>query len=134
MQNKNEEIPRRLSLLIVDDEEEVRETLNEYCELLGIFETIVFASNGVEAFYKINNQNFDLILMDVDMPKKDGLSLVKLLKQEVVERTIIISGGLSVLTFSELYKSGIKKFLIKPFSEKQLFDQLGCNAKDCLDL
>jgi len=125
---------RRLSLLIIDDEEEVRETLKSHCDLLGVFDVVVMASNGVEGLYKINNQHFDVILMDINMPKKDGLSLVKILKHDILERIIVISAGLSIYSFSELYKAGIKKFLIKPFDEKQLFDQLGCNAKDCLEL
>ena len=62
-------------LLIVDDEEKIREVIKEYAEFEG-YEADE-SSDGMDAVKKVKEEDFDLIIMDVMMPKLDGFSAVK---------------------------------------------------------
>ena len=62
-------------ILIVDDEAKIREVLAEYAEFEGFASDQ--AADGMEAVNKCKNEDYDLILMDIMMPKLDGYSAVK---------------------------------------------------------
>ena len=66
-------------LLIVDDEEKIIEVLREYAEFEH-FE-VDSASNGMEAIQQCKNNKYDLVIMDVMMPKLDGFSAVQEIKK-----------------------------------------------------
>ena len=68
-----------MRILIVDDEEMIRDVLREYVEFEGneAFE----AADGMEAVKLCRDADFDLILMDIMMPKLDGFSAVKEIKK-----------------------------------------------------
>lgn len=67
-----------MKILIVDDEMMIKEWLSITISSLPFsITTIETASNGQEALQKIENSNFDLILIDVMMPKMNGLELLK---------------------------------------------------------
>jgi len=63
----------RDTILIVDDNEDIRLLLTEQLQEKG-YKT-VSAKNGLEAMLKLKNQNFSLIISDINMPKKDGIML-----------------------------------------------------------
>ena len=68
----------RVHIAVVDDEEEIRETLREYLELHGFR---VSVADGGEALRQlIANQEIDLVVLDVRMPGEDGLSLTRFLR------------------------------------------------------
>ena len=108
------------SILVVDDEPKIQHIIGTYLERAKIPEKrIVFASNGQEALQKMRNQDFGLVIMDIVMPKANGLQVVKALKNESRTRSIpllMISGNLH----SELVKIavvlGVKNILSKPFT------------------
>ena len=62
-------------ILIVDDEQNIREVLKEYLEFNG-FEVIT-ADDGYEAVDMCKREDYDFIVMDIMMPKMDGLSAVR---------------------------------------------------------
>ena len=62
-------------ILVVDDEKKIRETLRDYLEAGGI--KTILAENGSEACQKAFSERFDLILMDVMMPKMNGIEALK---------------------------------------------------------
>ena len=64
-----------MKILIVDDEEMIRAVLREYIEFEG--HEAAEAQDGMEAVKMCREENFDVILMDVMMPKLDGFSAVK---------------------------------------------------------
>lgn len=57
-------------ILIVDDDKEICEILKEYAVNMGCFKNIVFAHDGILATQKLRNQRFQVVLLDVNMPKK----------------------------------------------------------------
>lgn len=68
-----------VKILIVDDEVLIRKVIKEYC-ILENYE-VVEAENGIDAIEKIKHDNIDLIVLDVMMPKLDGLSAFKEIKK-----------------------------------------------------
>lgn len=116
-------IDTKLSVMIVDDEEDIRETLKAYLEMMDIFTSIVEASDGGDAFTKTQNQRFDLIILDLMMPKVNGITFVEnLTRSEVTkpakEKTsvIMLSGSITGSELSRAVKAGVKNILTKPCS------------------
>ena len=72
----------KLSILIVDDEDDVRETLKMFIEMMKVFEFIVEARDGSEATRKCQNQKFDLIITDLMMPNVRGIEFIQNFKQQ----------------------------------------------------
>ena len=80
------------SILIVDDEEDIRHALTMVLEGAGY--DVMVASNGNEAVELQREQPVDLIITDIIMPEKDGVSTIKELRQKFPGiRIIAISGG-----------------------------------------
>ena len=101
------------SILICDDEEGVRESLNL---ILGEEYKLDFANNGNEALQYLAKANPDLIIMDIKMPQKNGLEALKELRQQKPNiKVIMVTGYQSVETASEASKYGIVEYITKPF-------------------
>ena len=62
-------------ILIADDEQKIREVLREYAEFEG--HEIVEAADGMQAVELVRKQEFDIIILDVMMPRLDGFSACK---------------------------------------------------------
>ncbi|GAB4018350.1 MAG: hypothetical protein Fur0010_19510 [Bdellovibrio sp.] len=107
-------------VIIIDDDKEVIEVLKMYCENLGCFRYIVTARDGVEASMKLANQKFALVLLDINMPKKTGVDILKELDKNAnnsAESIVIVSGELNKNVLSQAMVKGVKNFLVKPFDE-----------------
>ncbi len=118
-------LKRRRSILIVDDDKEIRETLKESIlqqfsgsvSMLGIVE----AEDGRMALTKIGLQKFDLLITDLNMPKMDGkamLAAFKSLNKDIKPTHILVLSGL--LDTSHNKTSGNVTFLAKPWDEEAL--------------
>ncbi|MDH4157949.1 MAG: response regulator [candidate division Zixibacteria bacterium] len=106
------------SILIVDDEEIIREFL---CEVLAENFAISVACDGREAIEKLKKRKFDLIITDLKMPRVSGEEVVKYARQSDPDsKVIVISGYSSLYTVSQSVNSGACAFLSKPFSIKEL--------------
>ena len=66
-------------ILVVDDEEKIREVIRTYAEYDG--HTVVEAKDGFEAVEKCKQEDFDVIVMDIMMPRLDGFSAYKEIKK-----------------------------------------------------
>jgi len=108
------------SILVVDDEPKIQHIIGKYLERAKVPENrIVFASNGQEALQKMRNQEFGLVIMDIVMPKANGLQVVKALKAETRTRSIpliLISGNLHAELVKVAVIMGVKNILSKPFT------------------
>lgn len=114
-------------VLIIDDDDGVLEVLEMYCDDLDYFRHIVKAKNGLEAASKLNNQAFDLILMDINMPKKSGVELISefsRFKLNKLSSVVIISGEIDRKLVEQASKFGVKNFIVKPFDEKSFKDKV----------
>jgi len=89
---------------------------------------IVFASDGKEAMAKIQNQDFALIIVDVLMPRMNGLQLIKEIKSRTKYKDIpvvIISGTLEADNVQTAISLGISNILVKPFTFNIFIEKVG---------
>ncbi|RKY84574.1 hypothetical protein DRQ09_08470, partial [candidate division KSB1 bacterium] len=118
---KNKKILKDFRVLVVDDEEDIRDILEEY---LREFTSRIYTSSSVEEAIKFLKMNeIDLLITDLAMPEKDGFSLIEWMQnQEKHTGTpIIIVTGVKRdrETISHSIELGIDRFLVKPvFLEK----------------
>ena len=108
-------------VIIVDDDRGVVSVLEAYLEGMGIFRHIVSARDGVEASKKLLNQKFICILLDINMPKKSGVDLIREFEQRKnnsIDSVIVVSGGIERPMMSEMLQLGVRHFLVKPFEEE----------------
>ena len=101
------------TILIVDDERAIRRTLREILEYEDY--DVEEAEDGEEALAKLRGQKFDLALVDVKMPKRDGLEVLTTAAEEMPELPVVmISGHGTIETAVEATKRGAYDFLEKP--------------------
>lgn len=111
---------QKLSVIVIDDESDIRETLRMFLEMMGIFTFIVEANDGQEAFMKIQNQNFDLIITDLMMPKVKGIELIENVKNHEKRKgaqetpIIILSANITGENVTRAMEMGVKYALTKP--------------------
>jgi DNA-binding NtrC family response regulator len=118
----------KAKVLLVDDEEDFLSTLAERLEARGL--KVDAVTSGEEAVAKVNEQSFDLIVLDLAMPGIDGLETLKRIKAKQPEAEIIIlSGQGSIRTGIEAMKLGAEDFLQKPVNITELLDKIS-EAKD----
>ncbi len=105
-------------LLIVDDEVNIRAVVREYAE----FEEyeVDEASNGMEAVEKCRTNDYDLIIMDVMMPKLDGYSASKEIKRHKDIPIIMLSARGEEYDKLFGFEIGADDYVVKPFSPKEL--------------
>lgn len=103
----------RPRVLIVDDEERFRTTLRK---LLAVREIdAVDVGSAEEAFSQIENQPYDVVLLDVKMPGMNGIeALGRIKKQHPEIEVIILTGHASVDAAVEIMKLGGYEYLLKP--------------------
>lgn len=110
----------KLSVMIVDDEEDIRETLRMFLDILNLFTFIIEAHDGADALQKCANQSFDLIITDLMMPKVKGIEFVESFKQR--ERKdkrkntpiILLSANITGEEVQRAMAYGVKYALTKP--------------------
>jgi len=108
-----------MKILVVDDEDIVLESCQAVFELEG-FEVMLVPSAD-EALKTMKNDNFALLLIDVKMPKHDGIYLMeKVRKQWPNIPIIVMSGYYTKETIKEAFKMGAAKFIAKPFEPDEL--------------
>lgn len=117
------------SVLLIDDEEEIKSLMSNYLMISKIQENkIIFASDGKEALGKIQNQDFGLIIVDVLMPRMNGLQLIKEIKSRTRYKDIpvvIISGTLEADNVQTAIALGINNILVKPFTFNIFIEKVG---------
>ena len=111
-----------LKILIVDDEELIRTVIKEYSIDAGF--NVEEASSGVEALEKIMNNNFDILILDIMMPKMDGYTLLEEIPEEKRIPTIVLSARGEEFDKLKGFDLGIDDYVTKPFSPKELIARI----------
>ncbi|NOY05785.1 MAG: sigma-54-dependent Fis family transcriptional regulator [Chlorobi bacterium] len=106
-------------LLVVDDEKLFREVLTQ--KLIEHGYQTEAASNGVEAINKIQRQQFDVILLDIKMPRINGIEVLKHIKSNTLESEVImLTTFTDVRTAVETIKLGAYDYITKPYDLPEL--------------
>ena len=111
-----------MKILIVDDEELIRNVIKEYCSEEN-YETDE-AISGSDALTKIKNNHYDLMVLDIMMPNMDGYTMLKELKKEEKILTIVLSARTEEYDKLAGFDLGIDDYLTKPFSPKELMARI----------
>lgn len=110
-----------MKILIVDDEKLIREVIKEYCYNENY--EVTEANNGEEALQLIDKEHFDLLILDIMMPKLDGFSLCKQIKDKNIP-IIILSARTDEFDKLMGFELGIEDYVTKPFSPKELMARI----------
>ena len=105
-------------LLVVDDEVNIRKVVREYAEFEGY--EIEEAEDGMQAIEMAKKKDYDLIIMDVMMPKLDGFSSCKEIKKHKDVPVIMLSARGEEYDKLFGFEIGIDDYVVKPFSPKEL--------------
>lgn len=105
-------------ILIVDDEAKIREVIREYAEF-NHYETDE-AEDGMQAINKCLAEDYDLVIMDIMMPKLDGFSACKEIKKDRDVPVIMLSARGEEYDKLFGFELGIDDYVVKPFSPKEL--------------
>lgn len=111
------------NVLIVEDEGQIAKIMKTYLSLYKGFKRIVIASDGVEAMQKITNQDFDLIITDIVMEKRDGLKFIDGLRKMPKyynQKIIVVSGCLTAEVTMAVMRKGVRHIVVKPFTARQV--------------
>lgn len=109
-------------ILVVDDEVNIRRVVREYAEFEGY--EVAEAENGMEAVEMVKSEDFDLIVMDIMMPKLDGFSTCKEIKKYKTIPVIMLSARGEEYDKLFGFELGIDDYVVKPFSPKELMARI----------
>jgi DNA-binding NtrC family response regulator len=115
-----------LAILVVDDEESIRDLLAQILRKLG--HQVVTAIDGREASAAISGNKFDLVITDLLMPERDGLELIAELRQRFPKiRVVAMTGGGHIPREHYLFVAknlGAHSLLEKPFDQEGLIEAI----------
>ncbi|MBG0790245.1 MAG: response regulator [Desulfovibrionaceae bacterium] len=110
-----------LPILVVDDEKNIRMTMSQSLEPLGL--PVETAVNGEEALSKLHSAAFGLVFLDLKMPGLDGMEVLRIIRRTWPKlRVIIITAHGSIDSAVEAMKLGAVDFIQKPFSPGEIRD------------
>ena len=109
-------------ILVVDDEVNIRRVVREYAEFEGY--EVAEAENGMEAVEMVKSEDFDLIVMDIMMPKLDGFSTCKEIKKYKTIPVIMLSARGEEYDKLFGFELGIDDYVVKPFTPKELMARI----------
>ena len=112
---------QRRRVLVVDDGITMRLFYRSVLEAAG-FE-VEEATNGLEGYEKILAQRYDMVIVDINMPKMDGLSMLRTIRSDAAVRMIpalIISTEAGQQDAALAYQAGANFYLVKPIAQPEL--------------
>jgi DNA-binding response OmpR family regulator len=109
-------------ILIVDDEKMIRNVVKEYAEFEG-FETVE-AEDGMQAVEICRKEDFDIIVMDIMMPRLDGYSAIKEIRKTKQIPVIMLSARGEEYDKLFGFEIGVDDYVVKPFSPKELLARI----------
>lgn len=117
-----------IKVLMIDDNIKLIDAVKEYFKNSDKIQIIDEAYDGLEGFQKISeNDNYDIILLDLIMPKKDGLYVLDQIKQNNLDKKVIVETSYNASeVIREVSEYGVNYFILKPFDlddlEKKILD------------
>lgn len=108
------------TILICDDEEGIRESLKLILEKNY---RLLFATNGDEAIDTLKKVSVDAVVIDIKMPRMDGIEAMRRLKEIKSDVKILVTSGYkSVETAREAVSAGASDYIVKPFDRKEILN------------
>lgn len=114
-------------ILIVDDEENIREVLKEYAEFEG--HEVDEAGDGMKAIELAKENDYDIIIMDVMLPRLDGYSACKEIRKFKQTPMLMLSARGEEYDKLHGFDVGIDDYVVKPFSPKEVMARVNAIVK-----
>lgn len=111
-------------ILVADDEASIRRILETRLSMMGF--VVITAADGEEALRVFQNQEPDLIILDVMMPKLNGYQVCQALRQESEVPIIMLTALSDVADRITGLEMGADDYMVKPFSPKELESRIRC--------
>ncbi|GAB6108052.1 response regulator transcription factor [Fusibacter bizertensis] len=109
-------------VLMVDDEPSIRDIMKEYMTI-GDFD-LIEAGDGLEAIKLLEKQTFDLIILDVMMPKLDGWSTLREIRKKGKQPVIMLTARGEEYDKLLGFELGVDDYVVKPFSPRELLARM----------
>jgi diguanylate cyclase (GGDEF)-like protein len=107
------------TILCVDDDPGIRELLHEIITHLG--HSTITAVDGIDALEKLADDNFDIVITDINMPRMDGIELIKRIKTDFDDVDVIaITAYEMTYKYTDIIALGATDFISKPFNVDEL--------------
>lgn len=108
-----------MNILLIEDDLTLNELITDYLKLNG--NSVVSLEDGMNAIDTINKTNFDLYIIDINIPHINGLEIVKYIRQKDLSTPIImITASMELENFKTAYKNGCDDYIKKPFYLEEL--------------
>jgi two-component system response regulator YesN len=122
-------------LLLVEDEEAIKQKLMNNVSWIDYgFDPVLGASNGLEALAVLEQNSIDIMVTDVQMPKMNGIELIKEIKKRNYQLKIVVISGFAEFEYAqESIKLNVSDYLLKPFASRKLLE-LVLRLKEQLEL
>ncbi len=114
-------------ILIVDDEENIREVIREYAEFEG--HEVDEAGDGMKAIEMAKEKDYDIIIMDVMLPRLDGYSACKEIRKLKQTPMLMLSARGEEYDKLHGFDVGIDDYVVKPFSPKEVMARVNAIVK-----
>ncbi|MEI8230159.1 MAG: response regulator [Candidatus Peregrinibacteria bacterium] len=109
-----------MKILIVDDSAFMRTILKDLMKKAYPDAEILEAADGNEAITQYRSKRPELLLLDLIMPEKDGMEVLKEIGQESCKKIVVVSSVGQETMIEEARKLGADAYVVKPFDEKEL--------------
>ena len=113
-----------MKILLAEDHDNLREIIEDYLVVHGY--VVESFDNGEDAYYSFLTESYDLVLLDVMMPKMDGFTLCKKIREKEEIPILFITAKVQEVDQLKGYELGCDDYIIKPFSLPVLLAK--CNA------
>jgi two-component system copper resistance phosphate regulon response regulator CusR len=112
-----------MRILVVEDETKVAEALKKGLE--NEFYEVTLANSGEEGFFQINSQTFDLIILDLMLPGRDGIEILTTMRKRGIETPVLILTARDSVEDRVMgLDSGADEYLVKPFAFPELLARI----------
>ena len=121
----------KIKVLMIDDNKELIGAVKEYFNSSELIEISSTAYDGVSGLEKIENDIYDVIILDLIMPNKDGIYVLEKLKEKNLDKKIIVATSYNAAeVIRQVSEYGVNYYILKPFDfidlEHRILDL--CNA------
>ena len=114
----------------MEDEQEIADIIETYLQLYPAFKYVVHAENALRASQMMSNQEFDLIITDIQLDKRNALEFIERLRSQPKyynQSIMVVSGCLTKEITLRLMRNDIRHILVKPFTARQiLYHAIAC--------
>jgi len=116
-------VPEKVKILIIDDEQDIREYLKKMLERKGYL--AFTAADGEEGLQVIKDQEIEIIFSDITMPKLNGIAFLKEVHNyNIVAQVIMITGNANLDDCIEAVEYGANAYLLKPINTQDMLDAI----------